>query len=1101
MRIKPVFILICALLIVHTEKVKSQIHDYKFKYLTADLGLSNNRVSAVLRDSRGYLWIGTENGLNRFDGMKITIYKNNELLDNSLSNNTILCIYEDHLNQLWVGTNYGLNLFNRNTETFKRYKTESTNSISGNSITNIYEDEKGNMWISTTNGFNKWDREKDTFEKFYPSEKSNIQSNIIDCIRMDANEFLWLVTRDNKLWCFDTRSLQFSNFTDSLFTSTTGLLKKLLIDNSGMIWIGTEGNGLYSFNPINKNFQQYNTNGDGKGTNGKSIKDLFLDGDRFLYIAVDLGGVNKLDIETKTFYYYVSDEKKENTLNTNAVWTVYKDNEGILYVGTSVAGLNIYNPLEDRFKTYKHIANDENSLIYNVVFKFFEDSKGLIWIGTDGGGVSVFDPKLKTFKNYEHDPNDPYSLSGNAILSICEDRNHDIWLGTWGEGLNRFDRKTEKFYHYTSNPNDPNAISNVNIINLFLDNDGNIWISYNTFELDVFNVQQGVIKKYSPNASDPAFVFNSFVHRILRQTNEKQGFATINGYFELDEVTNELKEEKRLTGYKLTDVYLDKKGNYWAATLDKGLIISTPDGKIEEHNETNGFLSNSVSGILEDNHGNMWILTASGLTKYIVQTKQFRNFTVSDGLQGTQFTRFARLKDKDGNIYIGGYNGFNVFNPDDIKVNSVIPPVYIDEFQIFNESVNINTPNSPLKQSITETKEIVLSYKQSVFSFGFSAINFTYPEKAQYAYKMEGYDEKWNYTNSSRRYATYTNLDAGEYVFKVKASNSDDIWNEIGAAIKIKILPPWWATWWFRILVLIIIAYIAIKIYERRTEGVRRDKELLEGKIREGENIIAEKVKEVEKQQEEIKKRDIEEHELRFSNEGLAKFSNILTAANDNFKDLSRQIISELVDYVSASMGVLYIYHENSDGGYLELFGSYAVDNTESDKQILKVGEGYVGTSFAEGKTITVNNLPPGYTRLTSGLGEVQPGFLYLVPAMQLTNKQGIIEIASLEELEPYKLRFIEKIGENLTSVISIRKASERLNELLEQSHQQTEELRSQEEEMRQNMEEMYATQEEMSRREEEWKKEREDLTRNQETLEEEIRALKAEIEALKTKR
>ena len=319
----------------------------------------------------------------------------------------------------------------------------------------------------------------------------------------------------------------------------------------------------------------------------------------------------------------------------------------------------------------------------------------------------------------------------------------------------------------------------------------------------------------------------------------------------------------------MQDVFLDNDGNYWAGTTENGLLIIKPDGTVEKHNDTNGFLSNSISGVLDDKKGNIWILTSAGLTEYQSGSKTFRHFTVSDGLQGKQFTRFARLKAKDGNIYIGGFNGFNIFQPENITISSYIPPVYIDEFLIFNEPVTNYTSNSPLKRTISETDEIILSYKQSFFSFGFTAVNFTYPEKVTYAYKMDGYDNKWNYTNTSRRYATYTNLDPGQYTFMVKATNNDGIWNEKPTTIKITITPPYWKTKWFISLSIFFIIGSAFLYYKMRTTQLKRQKQLLEVKVNErtselenANNILVERQEEILQQNEEItRQKEVEEEQ------------------------------------------------------------------------------------------------------------------------------------------------------------------------------------------------------------------------------------------------
>jgi len=360
-----------------------------------------------------------------------------------------------------------------------------------------------------------------------------------------------------------------------------------------------------------------------------------------------------------------------------------------------------------------------------------------------------------------------------------------------------------------------------------------LWLSYYEVGIDVYDIKYGVIKRYRYDIADTNSLTSNVIMRINRLDNNKLGFVTENGYCIFDPKDELFHRNNMLSGLSLFDVYHDKSGNYWLSTKGSGFWILWADGKIEKFDKSNGFPSNVACGILEDNKGNIWISSYSGLSEYIIQTKTFRHYTIADGLQGNQFTPFASLKASDGTLYFGGFNGFNSFHPDSIKTNSFIPPVYINEFQIFNIPVTHNTPNSPLSKSISVTQEIVLTYLQSVFSFGFMANNFTYPKKAIYAYKMEGYDKDWNYTDNNRRYATYTNLDPGKYTFMVKATNNDSVWNENPVSIKIEITPPWWKTWWSRSISMLLIFSLAITFYRLRVASLKQSKKELEIKVAE----------------------------------------------------------------------------------------------------------------------------------------------------------------------------------------------------------------------------------------------------------------------------
>jgi signal transduction histidine kinase/ligand-binding sensor domain-containing protein/DNA-binding response OmpR family regulator len=874
MKFRILFFVLLVDAVLPSKFTNGQIWNLRFDYLTVDNGLSNNRPKCVLRDSRGYLWIGTESGLNQFDGNDLNVFENIPSQSNSLSGNTINCILEDSNHNLWIGTSNGLNLYDRKTESFKRFFPDSISSdVNRNYISKILEDRKGSLWISTYQGLYRWAPEKQTFIG-YKIPDLNLQSdpNKIYSFAADKDDNLWIVSDDN-VWFFNTQSHQFLRFSDPSMTPFFALEKCIAIDQTGKIWIGTRGGGLFSFSPETNQFKRYATEGMGKGTNGKEIMELLLEDNRYLLIAINHGGLNRLDLSTNKFEYCLYDERRSNGLNNDGILSLYRDNEGILYVGTTGGGLNICNPKKDRFEWYRHNMNDNNSLVYNVIWTFYEDSEGLIWIGTDGGGLSIFDPKKKTFKNYQHNPTNPNSISGNAILCITEDKNHDMWLGTWGAGLNKFDRKQEKFYRYLPNPNDPTAISEINIWDIITDDQGYLLLGKNGTVIDVFDVKKGVIRK---NPDGNILTINR------RNDNKLNGKTRISSEIS-DSIPLSFYEKDRLSQMVINDIFYDKKGNIWIGTAEEGLWILSADGKFDKLTKATGFPSNAICGIVSDNQENIWISHRAGLAQYVVKTKEFRYFSEADGLQGKQFSTYAHLKASDGTLYFGGFNGFNSFKPENIQINTYIPPVYINEFQIFNKNIDFKGHDSPLKQSITETNEIVLNHKQSVFSFGFTAINYTYPEKAMYAYKMEGYDQDWNYTDASRRYASYTNLNPGQYTFMVMASNNDNIWNENPAMIKITITPPFWRTKTFKFFVLMVFIMSLYILYYLRIKLIKNQKKELE-------KLVKMRTKEVNHQKEDI---ELKNRELELKNKAISEQANQLKESNERLSLQEAELIDQ----------------------------------------------------------------------------------------------------------------------------------------------------------------------------------------------------------------
>jgi len=554
----------------------------KFEYLTADKGLASNRVRDILRDSKGYLWIVCEGGLSRYDGYTTRTFSNDPEDSTSLSDNVPFCIFEDSQKTLWVGTSNGLNVFNPDYETFQRFYSnpDAPNSLSANFIFDITEDKAGNVWIATNNGLNLWNRQNNDFKRFFiKTEEKHLTSNSINSVFIDNKNKIFVSGASKYIFQFNPQNGIFTKINNEPDTLPGSVNKFITVDNANILWIATNFSGLYHFDLTTKKLFKYSTNGDGTGTNLASLEGVLLLNNNYLYIPVNHGGINIMNLKTRKFDYLVFDENAENGLNNSGIWKLYQDTEKILWVGTSAGGVNYFNPKMERFNTFRHSNKDANSLIYNTIYTLFEDSYGLIWIGTDGGGLSVYDPQKKTFTNYKHEPDNSSSLSGNAVLAFTEDKDHDIWIGTWDCGLNRFDRKTGKFITYMHDPKDTTSISANQIMALKTDVNGLIWISAYNNGIDVFDKNKGVIKRYTNNSADNHSLSNKFIGRIIIQPDGVLGFVTGNGYCTYDIVNENFKRIAAFDGYSLHDLYIDSKGNYWGTTLDKGVIVLTNDGK------------------------------------------------------------------------------------------------------------------------------------------------------------------------------------------------------------------------------------------------------------------------------------------------------------------------------------------------------------------------------------------------------------------------------------------------------------------------------------------------------------------------------------------
>jgi len=779
--------------------------------------------------------MGTDVGLDKYDSYQVKKYRNNEKQPGTISNDILTSVYEDRGENLWFGTYNGLNLYDRSKDNFIVFKKNSNdkNSLNSNCITGIAEDKKGNLWIvSDGNCLNMWVPETQKFNRYpFESDKGYLNPRPSKMLAVDSKGYLWVVSLSSGIYRFEPESGKFTKFDDPTLESGPYCYKNLFIDNQDKIWISTDGSGFFSFDPATSSFEHFGSKGDGKGTNQNIILDILPEDDRHLLLAVDQGGLNRYDKVSKTFEYIVYDQANDEGLNNNGIWCLHKDRDGILWIGTSGGGINYYNPKKERFKLFTHNNNNPKSLSYNFTGCFYEDHQGLIWVGTDGGGLNIYDPTTGSFKIFKNDPSDPYSISGNVIRGIAEDKDHEMWIGTWDAGLNRYDRKTGRFFHYFPDNKNPSSISGKTIYNLFIDHNNILWISIYNIGIDLFDIEKGVTRRFRPNSGKPDSISGVNSWFFFEDTEKKMWICTVNGLDLYDSLTNSFKVF-HFPDNDLGAFYKDRAGYIWVGSNTKGLFMCNKDGTIlKTYDMTNVLPNNRIHAITQDNKGNIWISSNDGITKLNTEIQSVKNYSKEDGLQGDQFYQQSFLKTRKGELYFGGYNGFNSFNPDSLKDNNLIPPVYITDLQIFNKPVTYALPGSQFQTQISEAKEITLNWNQSVFSFSFAAINYTHPKKNQYAYIMEGFEKDWNYTDASRRYVTYTNLDPGSYTFRVRASNNDAVWNDKGTSLKIIILPPWWNTVWFKIIVLSALIILIISIFRSRFRQLKNQKVLLEKSV------------------------------------------------------------------------------------------------------------------------------------------------------------------------------------------------------------------------------------------------------------------------------
>ncbi|MGZ3757870.1 MAG: two-component regulator propeller domain-containing protein [Mucilaginibacter sp.] len=880
--------------------VFSQKPNVKFRQINIEQGLSNSWVETIYQDSRGFMWIGTRNGLDRYDGQQFKVYITDAKDPTSISDNFIKYIYEDRDHNLWVGTANGLNKFDAGKDNFIRYKHNpaDTKSISNNIITCIYADNSKNLWVSTFGGgLNLLNKDEKGFDHFTRkiSDKKSISSDSTNYICQDLNGNIWVGT-ETGLNLFNKKDRSFTLYSNSLdddHSNISNVIKYIQADKKGNLWLGSDNAGVIVFNIKEKSFKQYKHQPNNDASlSGNEVRCVLVDRKDQVWIGTVNEGLNLYNPETDNFFHYQYQFDNPLSLSQKTASAVFEDNQGNLWVGSHRGGVNLYAPNANRFNVYKQ-EEAPTTISFSDVKSFCQDNKGNIWVGTDGGGLNLFNTKTNTFRRYLYDPSNPKTVGSNAVLDIIQDSAGNIWVSTWGGGLNLFDPVKGTFTRFKNNPEDNTTISSDFVQKAYQDEQGNLWVGTYFGGLNLFDPKTHQFKRI---VKDPDGATAFLGKNVVTINGDKAGhvwFGTDDGGLNCYNLTT-----KRFSHYfnrgegnpDLREIFTDSKGRVWVGQT--GLYLFDPvKNKFAIYTQKAGLASEIIKGIAEGDHGDLWISTSSGLIRFNPQTFAFTKFNVADGLQGLEFEPNAALRTQNGEMFFGGTKGLNTFYPDKIQVNKFIPPVYITNFQIFNKTISPTDKNAPLTTEISLTKQITLSYRQSSLEFEYAALNYTTSSNNQYAYKLEGFDTSWNYVGNARK-AAYTNLNPGTYTFRVKASNNDGVWNEKGASVVIIINPPFWLTWWFKILSLVVVIGGAYGFYRNKVNGIQNQKRRLEAQVLERTAEVVQKVEELQNVNE----------ELQAQSEELQSQSEELQAQSENLHRLNEELVKQRAQEQSARL-------------------------------------------------------------------------------------------------------------------------------------------------------------------------------------------------------
>jgi len=824
---KSRLLLIAIVCLLYFIPVYPQPVQYPFSHLDISNGLSHNQVSSILKDAKGFMWFGTGSGLDRYDGYTFKVFHHNENDSASLNDDMVVKMQEGPDNKFWIDTRYGQSIFDPVSEKANSNVLAYCKQLSlpAAPVTGIVKDKQGCFWFAQTGyGLSVYNPVTHAARRF---ARQPVQNNTpeITGLCADSKGNIWVMYTDGLLQGINTAAGKIIFSKDDLFKKTDdGLRYKLFADADGDLWIFTENypQGVFNYRIATNTLNHFHRDAAKNPLNNNLVTGIQQDNNGLLWICTDHGGVNLLNKNTGAVLYLESKPEDTKSLSQNSINAIYRDNTGIIWLGTYKKGINYYHESIIKFPVYRHLLSDPGSIPYDDINRFVEDDKGNLWIGTNGGGLIYYDRTAGTFRTYKHNAANTNSISNDVIVSLCIDHEKKLWIGSYYGGLDCFDGKN--FIHYKNNPADANSISDNNIWEIYEDTHQQLWVGTLSGGLNRFDREKKIFYHYrkAPNG-----LISNYVAAFAEDTDGNLWIGTEQGISIMDYKTGSFrnyvhnsKDAQSLSNNGVTALLKDDQGRMWVTTHDGLNLFDKTTGSFRHFNEANGLSNNNVLTLLQDDTHTLWLGTANGVSRafisglnYNVQL-QFRNYDERDGLQGREFNENAAWKTRRGELIFGGANGFNIINPLAVSHNTIVPEVVLTDLHVFDKSPQpgeVINNRVLLNTTISDVKEITLKYKENIFSLEFAALNYANSEKNQYAYKLEGFNNDWLTTDGTQRKVTYTNLDPGKYIFRVRASNGDGIWNEKGAALQITILPPFWRTIpAFIIYALLIIAILFI---------------------------------------------------------------------------------------------------------------------------------------------------------------------------------------------------------------------------------------------------------------------------------------------------
>lgn len=988
----------------------------KFSHLSVDEGLSQNSVLAICQDSIGYLWFGTANGLNRYDGQQLEVFFHDDRNENSLPDNFINTIWAEK-HRIWIGTRRGLCY--RDYEKGKIFRADNLFPAGADNsdfdFWHIAGDRNGNLWLlGEQNGFHifrKGVHEK-SFQKlfFLPPDPSINTSNIYGKIIEDSSGNIWIGTSKSGLWAIPKKTGRIEPvkfFPGKGQSSVTALVE----DSEKNLWVGTIREGLYRTSYPNSSFQRV------EGLKDEAIRCLYLDRQSNVLVGTDKGGLHVIMKGAGRILIYDYENGNHETLRHNSVWSIFQDNQDILWVGTYAGGVSYHDPNIPRFFNFSEGQDLKKNLSNNTITGFAEDQDRKLWVATDRGGLNMLDQKTGLITQFRHSEKNRQGLNSDVLTHLLISSQDQFWIGTWLGGLNLFDRKTRKFYYYLPEKDTESSLGSSTVNFILEDKSRNLWLATSS---GVDFVNGKTLKEKMPpvlsfthfknHPADPSSLSGPEARVIYQDSQENIWIGTNKGlnlfvsrYQNFKNHRNNPDRMPVFTEDNVLCILSRKNGDMLIGSADRGLLYyKRKENQLEYMNETRAFPANTIFGIVEERDGVYWISTNTGLYKFMPDLRNYLHYSKYDGIPSNEFKNNAYLRLSTGELAFGGIKGFTLFHPDSIK-NNIHPPVVVLKGIRLANQLLLPGDDSPLKQDIAVTREIKLEHDQSFLSLEFTALNFSIPEKVAYAYKMEGLDQSWNYVGN-QRIANYSYVPPGSYTFRVKAANNTGIWNTQEAVLKIDVAPPWWETLWFKTAigaamiggVFLIIRLRTKRLVERKRE-LRNLVNIRTAELALKNDLLSDRQEEILQQKEEIlAQKEILEKQFR-TIRTLSHFGQQITSSirKDEFLHTLFDVVGSLMDVKLLSIGRINTQKQSLD--FLTLESS---DGDVTERVVFLDDKRFSILSITQNKELLITNLEneaekygfsntyaPSATRFRSAI------YLPLNPGSEGTN--GIVIIKS----------------------------------------------------------------------------------------------------------